>query len=82
MKELKEWAVKGMLKEIREHEKTVSKGYLMLQHIKDGKSVKTDMTVPEIKKVIKEHESLIEYIDEQRNALLWELQVEDQEGLK
>ncbi|MFG6121157.1 hypothetical protein [Thalassobacillus sp. B23F22_16] len=73
-------AVKGMLKEIRDHEKTVRKGYKLLEDVKNGKPIKTDKTVPEIKEVIRQHESLIEYIDEQRNALLWEIQVENQEG--
>ena len=78
-KELMEFACKGIEVEIEKREKTVRKGRQLIAQIENGESVKTKMTVPEIKQVIRNKETEIEELNKKKNDYRWELALREAE---
>lgn len=71
--ELINYAIKGVMAEIRELEKDVRKGYKFLEDMNNGVPVKTPLNQYEIKEVIAKKKAEIEELDKKRNDLKWEL---------
>ena len=69
---LVEYARKGIMAEIREHEKTVMRGRAYLKAIDNGERVKTPLTPSEIEAVIAKAKEKIETLSNEERELRYE----------
>lgn len=75
-RELLDWAIKGLLAEIEEHERQVRRGQKYLNDIRNGKPVKTPKTEVEIIEIINKKNELIEELSRKKSVLEWIRDVE------
>lgn len=71
MKEILEFAIKGIRAEINEKEKTIMKGKQLIMKIERGEKVKTPLTISEIQAIIEKNKREIEELDRKRFDYEW-----------
>lgn len=75
-KQILEYAVKGILADIRELEKTVRQGYEYVRQIENGEKPKVTKTKFEILEICRESKEEIERLDKERFELRWKIDVD------
>lgn len=75
-KTIMKYAVKGILNEIKETEKSIVKGETLLQELSEGKVTKSPMNVTEIREVIRKKESHIKELESKKFELEWIMDTE------
>lgn len=73
LEELVDFACKGIRSEIEENEKTIREGNELIRRIENGQKVKTKLTIPEIRAVMKEAAERIEELGKKRFDYNWEV---------
>ena len=73
MKEILEFAIKGIRAEINEKEKTITQGRQFIMKIERGEKVTTKLTISEIQAIIEKNKREIEELDRKRFDYEWQL---------
>lgn len=71
-----EYAIIGINALIEDSENTIRKGRGYLDKIEKGEPVKTDKSISEIKRIIREHQAKIEKLQNEKFELDWETTIE------
>ena len=77
-KQILEYAIIGVTKEIDDLEKAVSQGKQFLLQYEKGQTPKTPKTPQEIKSIIQEKKAEIEKLAELKNQMKWALSEKEQ----
>lgn len=72
-KKVLEYAIKGIVKEIDDLEKTINQGKQYLKQYENGEKPKTPKTPFEIEKIIQEKKEKIEELVKFKDDLKWQL---------
>ena len=82
-KEILNYAIKGLGYELEKVDKSLRRGRKLIEQYNRGETLKTDLTIYEIKEVCSKKVTEIEELEKKRNELLWELaEIEDNEQKK
>lgn len=72
IKQITDWAIKGINKEIEDLEKSIKQGKQYLLQIERGEKVKTPKSAEEIKQIIEDKTAEIEKLEKLKFSLKWE----------
>lgn len=72
-KQILEYAVKGINKDIEELDKAARKGGQMIDAYYKGETLKTKLPIYEIENIYREKKAEIEKLDQMKNELKWQL---------
>lgn len=72
-KQILEYAVKGINKDIEELDKAARKGGQMIDAYYKGETLKTKLSIYEIENIYREKKAEIEKLEQMKNELKWQL---------
>lgn len=72
-KQILEYAVKGINKDIEELDKAARKGGQMIDSYYKGETLKTKLPIYEIENIYREKKAEIEKLEQMKNELKWQL---------
>ena len=72
-KQILEYAIKGINKDIEELDKSARKGGQMIDAYYKGETLKTKLPIYEIENIYREKKAEIEKLDQMKNELKWQL---------
>ena len=82
-KEILNYAIKGLGYELEKVDKSLRRGRKLIEQYNRGETLKTDLTIYEIKEVCSKKVAEIELLEKKINELLWNLaELEDNEQKK
>lgn len=79
IKEVLEFAIKGIVSEMQEKEKTIRQGEELIKKKQSGLDAKTELTVDEIQKVVNAKRQELETLDKKLFSYKWKLSTMDEE---